>query len=526
MNDHESVQYTPTRNKLHPAQILLSWLEVIKALIPLIIIVFFDIRDSAQLEWYHAILPGILLFGLFTSYLSWQRFYYVLEHDRVRIHKGILFREERNLYYSRIHSVNVEQPLIHRLLGIARIKIEMPGGKSEGDGVLKAITLDTANELEQWIRSQSSSMKLKKEVEVVGQEQQKLVYDQSDDVNAQSQLASEQHAISSPDVIDNKREHERNTAQTVAYTYKLPLIEVLFASITTVNIGLVITFMLGVISFADDILPAALYDRIISMAQAIFPTWWGIVIVGVIAAWALSTILYILKYGGFQLEFDGSQISISYGLLEKKKHVFRIKRVQAVVVKEGILRQVLGYAEVGLHVVSSNKNEMVILHPFIRKQLLQSWMAEMVPQFNWVEREKRSPKRAIWTFLKWDTLINGLLTAAAVWYFGAVGWWVLLLFVVTVPISYIAHSDEGFTCRDEQLTIWKRDLARYTIFARRKQIVTFQKRSTPLQKKMRLQRMKVKLMGDVGGTSFSTQCLDEHDVEAVWNWFRRDQRLK
>ncbi|MBD8497849.1 PH domain-containing protein [Paenibacillus arenosi] len=522
MNDHERVKQSPTRYKLHPAQILLSWLEVIKALIPLIIIVSLDIRDAAQLEWYHAILPGFLLLGLMTSYLSWQRFYYVLEHDRVRIHKGILFREERNLYYSRIHSVNVEQPLLHRLLGIARIKIEMPGGKSEGDGVLKAITLATANELERWIRSQSSSMKQKQD----GQVRQELSQEQSNDVSP-SHLASEQSAILSPDVMDNKREREYdNTDQTTAYTYKLPFSEVLFASITTVNIGLVITFILGVISFADDILPASLYDRILSVVQMIFPTWWGIVIVGVIAAWALSTVLYMLKYGGFQLESDGNQMSISYGLLEKKKHVFRIKRVQAIVVKEGVLRQVLGYAEVGLHVVSSNKNETVILHPFIRKQLLQSWLIEMVPQFNWVEREKRSPKRAIWSFFKWDILINGLLTAAAVWYFGMVGWWVLLLFVITVPLSYAAHYDEGFTCRDEQLTIWKRDLARYTIFARRKQMVTFQKSSTPIQKKMRLQRMKVKLMGDVGGTSFSTQCLDEQDVEEVWNWSRRDQRAK
>ncbi|MCR8843269.1 PH domain-containing protein [Paenibacillus sp. SC116] len=516
MNDHDSVQHSLTRYKLHPAQIFLSWLEVIKALIPLIIIVAFDIRDATQLEWYHTILPGILLFGLFTSYLSWQRFYYVLEHDRLRIHKGILFREERNLYYSRIHSVNVEQPLIHRLLGVARIKIEMPGGKTEGDGVLKAITLNTANELEQWIRSQSSSLKQKKEVEVETQVKQELGREQSDDIATRTAIST--------DVMDNKEDHGNNTNQTATYTLKLPFMKVLFASMTTVNIGLVITFILGVISFADDILPAAVYNRILSTAQTIFPTWWGIVIVGVVAAWILSTVLYILKYGGFQLESDGSQISISYGLLEKKKHVFRIKRVQAIVVKEGILRQALGYAEVGLHVVSSNKNETVILHPFIRKQLLQSWLAEMVPQFNWVEREKRSPMRALWTFLKWDIFLNGLIIAAAVWYFGMVGWWALLLFVVTVPLSYTAHSDEGFTCRDEQLTIWKRDLARYTIFARRRQLVTFEKRSTPIQKKLRLQRMKVKLMGDVGGTSFSTQCLDEHEVEEVWNWFKRDTR--
>ncbi|WP_028596185.1 PH domain-containing protein [Paenibacillus assamensis] len=522
MNDQDNIQHSPTRYKLHPAQILLSWLEVIKALIPLIIIVYLDIRDSAQLEVYHAILPGFLLLGLLTSYLSWQRFYYVLEHDRVRIHKGILFREERNLYYSRIHSVNVEQPLLHRLLGIARIKIEMPGGKSEGDGVLKAITLATATELEQWIRSQSSSMKQKQEGKEEGQVQQEPRNDAPP-----SHLALEQPPIFSRDVIDNKREQEHDaTKQTAAYTYKLPLSEVLFASITTVNIGLVITFILGVISFADDILPASLYDRIVSVIQVIFPTWWGIVIVGVIAAWALSTVLYILKYGGFQLESDGNQMSISYGLLEKKKHVFRIKRVQAVVVKEGVLRQVLGYAEVGLHVVSSNKNETVVLHPFIRKQVLRGWLSERLPQFHWVERDKRSPKRAIWSFFKWDIFINGLLTAAAVWYFGMVGWWVLLLFVVTVPLSYMSHSDEGFTCRDEQLTIWKRDLARYTIFARRKQMVTFQKIATPIQKKMRLQRMKVKLMGDVGGTSFNTQCLDEQDVEVVWNWFRRDQQEK
>lgn len=91
-----------------------------------------DERDT--LDWTLVLLIGggaVLLFLLvLTAYsvLSWRMMRYAVGQDAVFLHRGILFRQQRHARLNRIQAVDVVQPLLGRLFGLAQLKIETAGG--------------------------------------------------------------------------------------------------------------------------------------------------------------------------------------------------------------------------------------------------------------------------------------------------------------------------------------------------------------------------------------------------------------
>ncbi len=90
-----------------------------------------------------ALLILLLIGGV--SYLQWSRFEFWFDDDGdLRVASGVLQRRERRLQLSRLQSVDVAQPLLARVFGMAVVKVEVAGG---GDSriTLSYLTVDHAN---------------------------------------------------------------------------------------------------------------------------------------------------------------------------------------------------------------------------------------------------------------------------------------------------------------------------------------------------------------------------------------------
>jgi putative membrane protein len=90
---------------------------------------------------------AIVILALITilTYLQWQRFEFWFDADGdLRVTSGLLQRRERRLQLSRLQSVDVTQPLLARVFGMAVVKVEVAGG---GDSrvTLSYLTVDDAN---------------------------------------------------------------------------------------------------------------------------------------------------------------------------------------------------------------------------------------------------------------------------------------------------------------------------------------------------------------------------------------------
>jgi putative membrane protein len=75
---------------------------------------------------------GVLVLGTLIgagfSVLSWRMTRYRVDDDAVQLHTGVLFRQQRQARLDRLQAVDVVQPLLARLLGLAELRLEVAGG--------------------------------------------------------------------------------------------------------------------------------------------------------------------------------------------------------------------------------------------------------------------------------------------------------------------------------------------------------------------------------------------------------------
>ena len=88
---------------------------------------------------------GVTLLSLATAALTWWRFSYADGPGAVVVTKGLLARSVRTVPNDRIRGVEIETPLMHRLFGLVRVRIDAAAGATNGkdeellvDGVPRA----------------------------------------------------------------------------------------------------------------------------------------------------------------------------------------------------------------------------------------------------------------------------------------------------------------------------------------------------------------------------------------------------
>ncbi|HMN52857.1 MAG TPA: PH domain-containing protein [Sphingopyxis sp.] len=110
-------------------------------------------------KWAYVV-PALLLFllvSLVFAWLHWLRFRFAVGADEIVIESGVLSRQHRTIPFDRIQDVGIEQGLIARALGIAKVGLETgAGGGKENDAALDAIGLDAAEALRATIRAHRS----------------------------------------------------------------------------------------------------------------------------------------------------------------------------------------------------------------------------------------------------------------------------------------------------------------------------------------------------------------------------------
>ncbi|PJK08276.1 hypothetical protein CO610_05930 [Lysobacteraceae bacterium NML95-0200] len=100
----------------------------------------------------HALWP---LLGVATLVLIsvWQYFTYRyrLLPEHIEIRSGLLERKLRQIAYARIHNVALHQTLLHRLFGVAEVRLESAGG-NQPEAQMRVLRIDRALALEHLVR--------------------------------------------------------------------------------------------------------------------------------------------------------------------------------------------------------------------------------------------------------------------------------------------------------------------------------------------------------------------------------------
>jgi putative membrane protein len=75
-----------------------------------------------------AVLGAVLLIATAYAAIAWRMTRYAIGPDAVYLRSGVLFRRQRTARLDRIQAIDVVQPLLARIIGLAELKIEVAGG--------------------------------------------------------------------------------------------------------------------------------------------------------------------------------------------------------------------------------------------------------------------------------------------------------------------------------------------------------------------------------------------------------------
>jgi putative membrane protein len=246
--------------------------------------------------------------------LEWLRYTYRLEAGALRLEEGVLERKRRVIPFDRIQQVDLVRKPLHRVLGMATLRVETAGGGGAAEVDLDVIPLGEA----QALRSRLLRAK------------------------AGAAAASEGAADGEGAAVA--------AAPPERALLRLSVGEVMLAGITGTRAAAVLV-VLGPISQLADWFPN-LSDWLLRRfnPEAVAPTTPAAVLavaVLAVAVWlGLAAASSVVTDFGFTLAKVGGDLVVRRGLLERREAVMPIARLQVVRVDESLLRRALGLASV------------------------------------------------------------------------------------------------------------------------------------------------------------------------------------
>jgi putative membrane protein len=99
--------------------------------------------DIGPFAW---VLLGILVAGAAYGAASWLRTKYWIESDELRVDTGVVSRQSRRIRVDRIQGIDIAQPFVARLFGLAELRIDVAGGGAR-EGSLAFLPLREAQAL-------------------------------------------------------------------------------------------------------------------------------------------------------------------------------------------------------------------------------------------------------------------------------------------------------------------------------------------------------------------------------------------
>ncbi|NED98842.1 PH domain-containing protein [Phytoactinopolyspora halotolerans] len=127
--------------RLHPLTPLLRGWGYFAAVV--VIIGQNALREPAPIGYYLAGGAAFVVLASLAGAVSWWFTRYGFDGDALRIDSGVLMRRSRRVRMDRLQAVDVNRPLVGRLLGVAELRMEVAGG-GKSEAPLKYLSVDDA----------------------------------------------------------------------------------------------------------------------------------------------------------------------------------------------------------------------------------------------------------------------------------------------------------------------------------------------------------------------------------------------
>jgi len=331
--------------------------------------------------------------------------------------------------------------------------------------------------------------------------------------------------------LDEKAEHavkkEIVTEEKQTTEYKLTWKEILLASVTSGQFGLLFSLIFFVYHQVEEYIPKWIENSVESyVMQHDIYGWIFMVAILLVLSWIISTIGYALKHGDFTVNRRNDEVRISQGLLEKKELVLKLHRIQGITIKESILRQPFGYCAVQVEVIQSkgtnDEKEKVTLHPIIRKDRVQQLLAHLQLPYELNTNIISLPKAALRRYLIDSFIFFAMIAIPLIGisiYFEKhfIMWALIPLTILIFTLGYATFKTNGYSVNGEQITLVYRSVGKYTGLIRRRHVQSMEKTQSYFQRRADLCTYKF----SSASSSYKLEHTRVEDAERMQNWYKK-----
>ncbi len=409
--------------RLHPMSWLFVLIQQLKQFIVPIVALFLFGRGDRNDLW------GLVAILIIAAISIWQ--YYTYRYrigvDSLQVRSGVFQRSLRQIPFARIHNVGLHQTLLHRIFGVAEVRLESAGGiKPEAE--MRVLKLDDALALEALVRHRRGA------ATAAGTPAQHTAADAGEIL----------HTLPFPEIvraglISNRGMLVIGGAFAALSQFSPDLIERVFRAMAHGMFGVVETYGRGHEAFT-----------VVAM------------IVGFIVLLRLfSVVIAVLQYSGFRLEEHGRRLTLERGLLTRMRTSTPRRRIQSWTLREGMLHRLFHRRtlEVGTAVLDNGSHgqprSLREIAPVALPERCDELIRRLAPRIRWPIVEWQPLHR--WTV--WRLFVPRLLITAVIawlgWYkFGALGATLVALWVPWA--AYISWQDArhaGYAIDDTLIAI-------------------------------------------------------------------------
>ena len=291
--------------RLHPWSWLFVLIQQVKSFALPILVLLFGGRGNSWELW-GLVGAGVLVLVSLGQYFTYR---FRVDADGIVIRSGLFQKSLRNIPYTRIHNVALHQTVLHRVFGVAEVKLESAGGITP-EGQMRVLSLADAHALEELVRVHGKAQSVPGAEAAEGAEE--------------------------PTVL-----------------LSLPTSEVIRLGLISNRGMIVVAAAFGLVAQSGgELLGDAMQGTaksLVGMSQemklgiaATIAAGVALVVLLLVAIRLLSVVLALLQFHGFTLTEDGRRLSAQRGLLTRVRANMPRQRIQAWSLRESLTHRWFG----------------------------------------------------------------------------------------------------------------------------------------------------------------------------------------
>jgi len=454
--------------RLHPLTLLLR----VGTSLPALVLILLPTLQNPNSENVISVVLGVLygLVALPAIVLQYLRFSYRITPKQIVIQKGVLRRQNRSIPIERIQNIQIEQNLVARLVGLAKVTIET-AGSSATEGSLEYVGLSSAQEIRQAVRSF-------------------------------------QHR-SAPDAAEAGEVDTEDDAETL---FTMSLSHVLLSGAFRFSL-FYIALVFSALQLVD---PEAIVQRVlrsqgridqITETMAAYPAFTilaSIVVAGVLG-WISGILIHLARYYGFRLWLDGDKLRKRHGLFTVTEGTVPLKKVQALILRTNPFMRAFGWYELEVQTVGMNVDEQGhrVIAPFAQYEDILGLARrvrsfELPDAFGAVSRLTIRRRFFRYTLALSAVLLPGVYFWPASWWAPggtALPWWGFLLVPLLLGWALLQYRNHGYAVQDDGFYIRRGVLSHYLWILPTEKFHAFHATATIFQRRLDLKTLFVDTAG-------------------------------